>query len=220
MRLFLASNDLGDFPEKLYALVGMNRKTLVISNARDHHSEADRRAIVDEDLGIITNCGLLPTELDLRSYLDKPNELKNYIDSFQPGCIFAMGGNIYSLATALNLSGMAEIIKNDLAKDKYAYAGYSAGSMNASEDLIYYHDSYGKRTGDRIEEAKSIYGTVITKGLNLIKEYICPHADEDKFSDVCHSAEKSLLQHGLTPIVLNNSDVVIVDNNELKIYKK
>ena len=53
MRLYLASTDLGDFSDKLRELVGDNRKTLLISNARDHRSLEMRKAVVDEDLGIL-----------------------------------------------------------------------------------------------------------------------------------------------------------------------
>ena len=219
MRLYLASNDLGDFSEKLLELVGKNHKVLVISNARDHRRPKERKAIVDEDMGILASCGLEPKELDLRPYFHKYVELRKYIHDFEPGCIFAMGGNVYSLATAIYLSGMRQILKQDLIEDKYVYAGYSAGSMNASEDLLNYRDSYGKHE-DRLEEAKSIYGEVFTRGLGVIQAYICPHADEEKYDEICKKAKQEIEEKGLEPIILNNSDVVVLQGCTITTLRK
>ena len=59
MRLYLASNDLGIFASTLVDLVGENKKALIISNARDHRSLDDRKAIVDEDIGMLEDCGFI-----------------------------------------------------------------------------------------------------------------------------------------------------------------
>ena len=218
MRLFLASSDLGDYKDVFVDLVGDNKKVLIIPNARDHYPEEVKKVIVNEDLGIISDCGLLPEVLDLRPYFGKGDKLREFIDEFKPGCVFSIGGNVYSLATALHLSGMDEILRRDLGEDKYVYAGYSAGAMNASKDLMNYHSSFGKRSGDRLEEAKLIYGEVYTKGLGLIDEYVCPHADTEKYREICKKAEAELRKKGLEPIVLNDADVMVVDG-EKRLYK-
>lgn len=220
MRLYLASNDLGDFAENLVDLVGSNKKALIMANARDYCSEENRKKIIDEDTGILRDCGFDVVELDLRGYFGKPAELRKYIDDLVPGLIFAIGGNVYALATALNLSGMDDILWEDLAGDKYVYGGYSAGSMVASRDLLNYLDSYGRRSEDRFEQAKGLYGEACTEGLGLIDEYIVPHADEEKFKSVCKKAEVDIASKGLTPIVLNNSDVVVVDGENCDMMVK
>ena len=224
MRLFLASNlstgHLEYYSSKLIELVGENRRALLISNARDHRTPELRKEIVDHDLRLLTICGLEVTELDLRTFFNKTEELGHYIKEYNPGCVFAMGGNMYSLATALRLSGMDKILLKDLKNDKYVYAGYSSGAMIASKDLYNFNASYGLRSGDRLEETKSIYGEVFNEGLDLIEEYICPHADGEKFRVVCKAAEDDLIQKGLKPITLNDSDVVIVDDGGLNIYRK
>lgn len=220
MRLYLASNDLGDFSDKLRELVGDNRKTLLISNARDHRSLEMRKAVVDEDLGILRSCGLSPTELDLRDYIHQPEALRSFIDDYTPGCIFVIGGNLYSISTTMHLSGMADILRQDLAEDKYVYGGYSAGSMVTSKNLLNYLDNYGRLAEDRLEQAKDLYGETYTNGLGLIEEYVCPHADEEKFAACAVEAEKTLLGKNLTPIVLNNSDVAIMNNDvQLTIFR-
>ncbi|MBR5389157.1 Type 1 glutamine amidotransferase-like domain-containing protein [Candidatus Saccharibacteria bacterium] len=222
MRLFLASNLSTDhleyYSSKLVELIGKNRRVLLISNARDHRTPELRKEIVDHDLRLLTICGLEVTELDLQTFFGKAEELGRYIKDYDPGCVFAMGGNMYSLATALRLSGMDKILLKDLKNDKYVYAGYSSGAMIASKDLYNFESSYGMRSGDRLEETKSIYGEVFTEGLDLIEEYICPHADGEKFREICKVAEADLIQKGLKPIILNDSDVVIVDDDGLNIY--
>ncbi len=219
MRLYLASNDLGNYAEVLVDLVGGNKNVLMISNARDHRSADDRKAIVDEDTKMLSDCGFSVTELDLRKFFGRSGHLRKYVDDFAPGLVFAMGGNLYSLATALRLSGMGKIIQTDLASDKYVYGGYSAGSMVASRDLLNYLDSYGKYPGDRLEQAKELYGESFTDGLGLIDEYIVPHADEEKFKLACEEAERSLSDRGLVPIVLNNTDVVVLYAGKLEVMR-
>ena len=219
MRLYLASNDLGNFAEVLVDLVGGNKNVLMISNARDHRSADDRKAIVDEDAKMLSDCGFSVTELDLRKFFGRSGHLRKYIDDFVPGLVFAMGGNLYSLATALRLSGMDEIIQTDLASDKYVYGGYSAGSMVAARDLMNYADSFGQQSGDRLEQAEELYGELSTDGLGLIGEYIIPHADEDKFKLACKEAEASISHKGLTPIVLNNTDVVVLRDEKIRVFK-
>ncbi len=220
MRLFLASDKVGDYGEKLVELTNGNFKTLVISNARDHRTIEDRKEIVENDLTMLKECGLDPTELDLRKYFGKSDELRDYVKKFKPGCIFCMGGNNYSISTAMHLSGMDEIIRAGLRNDEFVYAGYSAGAMYASKDLMNYYSSFGMRAGDRIEEAKSLYGEVHTNGLGVICEYVCPHADEEKFKEVCTKAVAEIKQNSLVPVILNNSDVVVLRGDDFEILRK
>ena len=217
MRLFLASDGLGNYPEKLFELVKENRKVLVISNARDHRSAEDRRSIVEHDMELIRSSGLNPIELDLRDFLGKPEELRAYLDEYNPGCIFVMGGNYYSLATTFHMSGMDKILLEDLACDKYVYAGYSAGAMVTTRDLMNYFSSYGSRGGNRIEETKAIYGEVYTDGLGLLDYYILPHIDEDKFKESYEKALAELSKNGFKTVALKNSDVLIVEGEKTTI---
>ena len=219
MRLYLASSKLGNFAEVLVGMVHDNKKALIISNARDHRTAEERKAIVEKESGYLRACGFEVTELDLRNYFGKSDELRSYIDDYAPGLIFSMGGNVYSLATTMRLSGMDEILREDLKNDKYVYGGYSAGSMVTSHDLMNYADSFGKRSDDRLEQTKALYGELSTEGLGLIEEYVVPHADEEKFRDACKEAKDNITSNGLTAVVLKNSDVLVVDGDDKKILK-
>ena len=56
----------------------------------------------------------------------------------------------FLLATAYHLSGFDEILREDLANDKYVYGGFSAGAMAICETIRHYgHDHFitGVRTG-------------------------------------------------------------------------
>lgn len=220
MRLYLASDNLGGFADILIELVGNNKKALIISNARDYRSLDDRKAIVDEDVGMLEKCGFDVVELDLRKYFSNAPKLREYIDNYKPGLVFAVGGNLYALATALHLSGMGNILRDDLSQDKYVYGGYSAGSMVASYDLLNYLDSYGRRSSDRLEQTIELYGEAFTDGLGLINEYVTPHADREKFRLSCKEAEADISGRGLTPIVLNDTDVVVMNGEKIDVLRK
>jgi len=218
MRLYLASDVLGNFSQELIKLIGDNRKTLFITNARDYKTPEARLESINGDIKSFTEAGLDVHELDLRPYFGKADELRDYVQAFNPGLIFCAGGNLFLLSTALKKSGMDNIIREGLASDSFVYGGYSAGSMNASKDLQNYNDSYAARV-DRYSEAMSVYGDVCTDGLGLIDEYICPHADRDKFSSSCATAVKTLSERGLTPIALSDPEVYIVNGENERIYK-
>lgn len=219
MRLFLASNHLGDFGFKLSSVVGDNRRALVIFNARDYKTKEERAISVQTTLADLSAINLEPKELDLKKYFNKPDELREYVDNYKPGCIFVDGGNIYLLATALHLSGMDEILRQGLANDSYVYAGYSAGAIVASKDLGIFTDSFGRRRGDLVETAVQLYGEVYQKGLGIIDEYVIPHMDREDFAAASTKAYSDVSAANLTPIPLNDSDVAIVNNADIKIFK-
>lgn len=219
MRLFLASNHLGDFGFKLSSMVGDNRRALVIFNARDYKTKEERVISVQRTLADLSAINLKPEELNLKKYFNKPDELREYIDNYDPGCIFVDGGNIYLLATALHLSGMDEILRQGLENDNYVYAGYSAGAIVASKDLGIFTDSFGKRRGDLVETAEQLYGEVYQKGLGIIDEYIIPHMDREDFAIATAKAYKDVSVANFVPVPLNDSDVTIVNNASMEILK-
>ena len=47
---------------------------------------------------------------------------------------------------------------------------------------------------------------------------MCPHADTEKYREICKKAEAELRKKGLVPIVLNDADVMVVDG-EKRLYK-
>lgn len=211
MKLFLTSHRFGDFADELKTLVGDNRRTLLITNARDYYDPAERQAKVNEHLAFFAEQGFDTTELDLRPYFNlRPEELEQFVTDYNPGLIFAIGGDMFMLATALAVSGMDDIIKARLAADLTVYGGNSAGAIVASHDVEIY-----ERDELHIEEIGSYYGTeAITNGLGLIPEYIIPHVDVAKFQQNADFYRQQLQKIHADIIELGEADAYIVSGHD------
>lgn len=211
MKLFLASEHLGNFGNRLSDLVGENRTALIISNARDYYLDEDRiNAQVALTISDLNDINITAERLDLRKYFGKPDELRQFIAESNPGLIYSIGGNVFCLATALKESGMDEIIRQGVQNDTFVYAGYSAGSMITAHDLSLY--DVGTNLGPaRVYDA---YGVeAYTSGLGLIPEYIAPHMDREDHLPTMRARIAQIEQAGQTPILLNDPDVYLVDDD-------
>lgn len=212
MRLFLASQDLGDFRGVLDRLVGDNRKALVIGNTRDYcQDESKITNAIKKTLVNLANISIDAQRLDLRKYFRKSSELEKYIAKIQPGLIFSIGGSVYCLATAMHESGMDKIIQKGVQEDKFVYGGYSAGSMVTACDLLPY--SVEERLSP--EKARETYGIEpYTFGLKLIEEHIVPHANREDHSEANQIRLAQIARAGGKPILLNDTDVYLVEGEE------
>lgn len=216
MKLFLSSQDLGNFAEDLRELVGANRKTLVITNARDYKDPVTKAERVAEKLQIIEQAGFQVQELDLREYFSKdPEELKAFVADYDPGLVHAIGGNVFLLSTAFKISGMDDILRQRLADDITVYSGHSAGAMAATKDIETY-----ERDDLKIEEVGAYYGVEsVVDGLGLIDEYVIPHANRPERKSVTKFYQEQVAKIGTESIILNDGDVYIVNGNH-KIIKR
>lgn len=223
MKLFLASQDLGDFAEILRTMVGEKHRAFVISNARDYYD--NDRKITDSTKKTLVNLGEIGIEaerLDLRPYFGKKNELAKLIDEKNIGLIFSIGGSTICLATALRESGMDKIIRDGVMCDNLVYGGYSAGSMVAAHDLSLYQvetQEPPKRYCNP-DISKEIYGIdPYMQGLGLISEYIIPHMERPDHAAASHARLVRIEQAGETPICLNDGDVFVINGNRKEIKK-
>lgn len=209
MKLFLASRDISGQGQVLIGLVGNNRKALIISNARDYYQdESIIRQSVGKTITNLTQIGISSERLDLRPYFGHDRELRNLLIDYQPGLIFAIGGNVYCLATALHKSGMAEIICQGVKANKFVYGGYSAGAMVASTDLSLY-DVGGKFTA--AVSSLTYHIPPSKQGLSLISEYIVPHINQPDSTSENNLRIAQIKQAGKIPILLNDSEVLVID---------
>lgn len=226
MKLFLASQDLGNFATTLQEMVGEKRHAFVIGNARDYYDDEARIAkSVEKTVVNLSKIGIKAERLDLRPYFGKQSELAQYIEENQPGLIFSIGGNVICLATALHESSMDEIIRQGVAEDRFVYGGYSAGSMIASRDLSLYQ--IDTKPGEeqplhRIPDVtKEIYGiTPYKQGLGLIPEYVVPHMDRSDHIDAMRERLNKIIQAGSEAICLNDTDAFMVDGEDRRILKE
>lgn len=115
----------GNKPEELLKLLGEGRRTALINNAQDFLSPAERSSKRDEEIDRLKSIGLDPIEVDLRSYFDNPEGLKEKLAGFD--LIWVRGGNCFVLRRAFKQSGADEAIAELLAEDRIVYGGYSAG---------------------------------------------------------------------------------------------
>lgn len=216
MKLFLTSDDFGDFADDLRRLVGDNRKALIVANARDYLPDTERKAKVAEKRALFKEQGFSTQELDLRPYFSKdPAELVAFVNSYNPGLIFCTGGDMFMLATALAISGLGDIIRQRLEDDVTVYAGASAGACVAAREIEVY-----ERDELRIEEIPGYYGTeAVTAGLGLIPGYIIPHVDVPEFKKQANFYRRQLAKIHADVIELNNSDAYIVNGNDHKLKR-
>ena len=141
MRLFLASEELGGHADALRRMAGEGRKALFITNAHDYYEPERRVEYVDRKSRCLIDAGFEVTELDLRKYFDKAEELKAFVDDYVPDVVFSIGGNVFLLRTAMKLSGMDEIIKEgvrttDLSMAVIAPARWSRREIYAIMGMI------------------------------------------------------------------------------------
>ena len=213
MRLYLASHNFGPYTDELLKLVGEGRKALFIENARDYYPDERRANDLKEKLGMMSELGFDVEELDLRNYFGKPGELRGFLDSYQPDLIYASGGNVFLLATAYHLSGFDEILREDLAKDKYAYGGFSAGTMAICGTIKFY--GYGHLVPEVVSE---IYGVdTVSEGVGLVDYQIVPHADVPKWLEGTKEFINRIEGAVLKALPLNQEAVIIINGNEQRI---
>lgn len=213
MRLYLASHNFGLYTDELLKLVGEGRKALFIENARDYYPDERRANDLKEKLGMMSELGFDVEELDLRNYFGKPGELREFLDSYQPDLIYASGGNVFLLATAYHLSGFDEILREDLAKDKYAYGGFSAGIMSICKTIKFY--GHNHLVPERVPE---VYGVdAVLDGVGLVDYQLIPHADEPKHLETTKEYINRIESAGVKALPLNQEAVIIINGDEQRI---
>ena len=213
MRLYLASHNLSPYTDELLKLVGEGRKALYIENARDYYPDEKRANDLREKLAMLSELGFEVKELDLRNYFGRPNELREFIDSYKPDLIYASGGNVFLLATAYHLSGFDEILRDDLANDKYVYGGFSAGTMAICKTIRFYgHDHL---VPERVPE---VYGVdAVLDGVGLVDYQLVPHANVPKRLEGTKEYIKRIEGAGFKAFPLNQESVIVVNGDTQQI---
>ncbi len=213
MRLYLASHNLGPYVNELLKLVGEGRKALFIENARDYYPDEKRANDLREKLNMLSGLGFEVEELNLRDYFGKSDKLREFINSYKPDLIYASGGNVFLLATAYRLSDFDEILREDLARDKYVYGGFSAGIMAICKTIRFYgHDHLAP------ERVPEIYGVdAVLDGVGLVDYQLIPHADVPEHLETTKEYIKRIERAGFKALPLNQEAVIVVNGNSQRI---
>lgn len=207
MRLFLSSQDFGNYPEALVELVGDNTKTVFINNAKDDWSSEDRSEKTEEKKHEFRQLGFEVHEIDLRAYFDKPKQLEEALKDF--GLVWCSGGNTFILRRALAQSGLDTILAKRLAEDSLCYGGSSAGAIIATPSLR------GTELGDDPGLIPGGYKTeIIWDGLDLVSFHIVPHFGSDWFGKEAEDMAAYLEKNNLPHKKLSDGQVIIVNGDK------
>ncbi len=208
MRLYLSSFRNGNKPEELLKLIGDGRRTAVIFNAVDFKSAADRAADYAAEAERLKSIGLEPTEIDLRHYFDKPNELKQTLLGFD--LVWVRGGNVFVLRRAFKQSGADAVIKELLESDAIAYGGYSAGI-----DILQPH-LHGIELVDPPDVIPEGYDAeIIWECLGLLSYCVAPHykSDHPESADVDKTVSYYIENH-IPFMALRDGEAIVIDGDK------
>jgi dipeptidase E len=213
MRLYLSSYQIGNKPEELAKLVRDNKKVAVIMNAVDFGDAERVKVSYESQCDSLKKIGLQPSQLDLRKYFGKEDELRSELKKF--GAVWIHGGNVFVLQRAFEQSGFGEIIKDMVAQDQIVYAGFSAAVCLAAPTL------QGAELVDDPDIIPEGYKPDFDwDGLGLIDYNVAVHyqSDHPESDDV----EKEVIYYKDNMILyktLRDGEVIIIDGDDEKLVK-
>lgn len=208
MRLYLSSFGNGNKPDELLRLLGDRRRTAAIHNAADLLNADERQNTVVDVTDQLESIGLEPTEIDLREYFGKSEELRAKLAQFD--LLWVRGGNCFVLRRAFKMSGADRIVTDLLREDRIVFGGYSAGIDMLTPSL------HGAELVDDVYAVPDGYEPeIIWDGLNLIPYAIAPHykSDHPESADIDKSVEY-LIDNHIPFIALRDGEAIVVDGDE------
>jgi dipeptidase E len=214
MRLFLSSQDLGNYAEVAAKMAGKNKKAAYIKNAQDDLPPEDRNWSTPEKKKMFEAVGFEFEELDLRDYFGAPDKLRKRLNEF--GSFWAAGGNVFVLRRAFAQSGLDKILVDLLKKDKILYGGWSAGAMIMAPDL---KGADWDETDRPDIVPKGYKSKLIWEGLALVPFYIAPHMGNEKFGDRPEGMRDYYIGRKLPHYALKDGQVVIVDGDKTEVLE-
>lgn len=210
MRLYLSSQGVGNHVDRLLGMLGENKKTLFINNAKDDLSIGERRENTRLKREELEQLGLPCEELDLRDYFGKKDQLEDKLRDV--GLIFAYGGSAFVLRRAMKYSSLDELLIEGLMHDEFVYGGSSAGTIVITPSL------HGTERCDSPDIIPAHYEKeVVWQGLHLIDFYLVPHYLSDWFGDKAQALKEYYERKELPYETLMDGQVYVVDgpNREL-----
>lgn len=215
MRLFLSSQDLGNYPKVARRLVGNNNRVAFIKNAQDDLPPSERSFSLPEKKVMFENAGFEFEELDLRDYFGKPDKLLNKLSNF--GLVWCSGGNTFILRRAMAASGLDDILDKLLKDDKIMYGGSSAGSCVTAPSL--HGIEFGDRPQPDIVPKEYPSKKIIWAGLNLVPFAIVPHQGSDWYGDKAAESIAYFKKHKIPHKSLSDGQVIVVDGEKEEFLK-
>ena len=139
MKLYLSSYKLGNHTEELENWIEEHgNKILLIPNSLDIYEDNERKIIsINKNIKELEELGFEVIVLSLKDYFEKYDKLKEDFSKYSS--FFVIGGNVFALRKAMQLSGFDKFLKEILNNPNYLYAGYSAGICVLAPNLHYLH---------------------------------------------------------------------------------
>ncbi|MDR3691014.1 MAG: Type 1 glutamine amidotransferase-like domain-containing protein [Fimbriimonas sp.] len=207
MRLYLSSFTLGDRPDELLSLLRGKKRAAVIVNAADAGPEERRPTSVAREIGFMASLGLEATDVDLRHYFGRQDELGAVLAGFD--LLWVRGGNCFVLRRALRMSGADEIIVDRLSRDTIVYAGYSAAMA------VLVPHMRGMELVDDPKVVPSGYDPeILWQGLNLLPYTVAPHYRSDHpESPMIEDVVAYFIDNHLPFIALRDGEAIVIDDD-------
>ena len=214
MRLFLSSYRFGAHYEQFEQLVGGPGPIAVIPNACDGWPAAWSGAVASDQTPL-RRLGFRPEVLDLREYIGRPAELERAMR--RCGTLWVRGGNTFVLRAQFARSGADSVVRDLLAEDAVAYAGYSAGACLLTPDL------HGLEESDDPAEVPTACGIEARwDGLGVIDRLIVPHVDSPGTDPEGYGNRLAarLRTAGIAHWALTDDDAVVTDGERTRVLTR
>ncbi|MBS1493650.1 MAG: Type 1 glutamine amidotransferase-like domain-containing protein [Bacteroidetes bacterium] len=208
MRLYLSSFHLGNHPAKFAEMIQGDKNTAIILNARDYFPAEDREAGRLQQIENLNRIGIKGSEIDLRKYFGRQEELKTVMNDFD--AVWIPGGNVFLLRHAMKMSGFDEILVQLIREDKIAYGGYSAGIVVLSETLE------GLDIVDDIKYVKKMYNEQpIWNGLGILPYSIAPHYKSNHpETDLIDELVMYYIDNNIKYITLKDGQAIVINGDK------
>jgi dipeptidase E len=210
VKLYLSSYRLGRDREALRDLVGRPGRAGLVFNACDVYGD-NRLRILERETEDITSLGFECDELDLRSYFEDFEGLRNRLDTYE--LIWVTGGNSFVLSRAMTQARFGQAASKALEDGRLVYAGYSAGTCIVAPDLE------GIHLMDEADALPDGYPKdVPTTTLGWVPWRIVPHwRSQHPGAPLAELAVEHLLHNGLAFRTLRDGQAIVVEGDESRL---
>lgn len=210
MKFYLSSYKVGNETEQLRTF--LSGKTVgYIPNAGDF-SAADpikSKEVTERDTQSLKQLGIDVEILNLRDFFGKKDALRKELQRL--GGIWIRGGNTFVLRQAMKLSGLDELLTQELrSRDDFVYGGYSAAGCVLSPSLKCY-----QIVDDPKETPYEGWKEVLWDGLGLIEFAFMPHFDSDhsESADINREIQYCVENH-IPYKALRDGEVLIINEEK------
>ena len=210
MRLYLSSFKIGNQPQNLVELVGLNKNTVVVLNARDHKQERRNEYLLGETEAL-NDLGFEVEELDLRNYFGKEKALEKFLRT--KGLVWIDGGNTFLLRRAMKQSGFNNVRTKLLKGDSIVYGGFSAAVVVLQKSL------HGLDIVDNPNNISDGYNSeIIWDGLGILDYNVSVHYKSDHPESALVDKEVQYNKDNNIPYkTLRDGEVLIINGDKTEI---